>query len=259
MNFDGFEDVVFFDTETTSADPTTTKIVQLAYKWGEKEGNIIINPLEHISEGASKVHGFTDESVKSRQPFKHYAQELYALFDGKYWGGYNCAQFDVPILKREFSLIGMPVPKCKGILDGYKVFCAFYGQPRVRGARTLTAAHKFYCGSEFANAHDALADIRATASVMESQMVHHKGLTIEKIREISMKRDNKIDRRGVFKFDPSTKEVVITIGKHNGKTIDKIPVSYLAWMASGDAFDSTVKKICTDAMKGLFPVWQENN
>jgi DNA polymerase III subunit epsilon len=41
--------------------------------------------------------------------------------------------------------------------------------------RTLKAALKFYCQKEMEDAHDALADVRATVDVFQGQLSHYAG------------------------------------------------------------------------------------
>lgn len=248
------DEVVFFDLETTSADPYTARIIQFASVCEYDERNLLINPDDVISEGATKVHGISNDDVKDLPNFRHHAQELFTLLDGKYWAGYNNARFDIPILKREFEIAQIKVPKCKGVLDGFRIFCHFYGQPRVKGARTLMAAHTFYCGYRFDDAHDALADIRATRNVIAVQLERHK-MSLDEYITISQKRDDKIDHRGVFKF--KNKEAIICVGKFSGAKIASLPLSYLAWIANNSSFGQDARQIAHNAIQGILPVYRD--
>ena len=68
-------EVVFFDLETTSADPYTARIVQFSSVCEYDERNFYINPDDVISEGATKVHGISNDDVKDLPNFRHHAQE----------------------------------------------------------------------------------------------------------------------------------------------------------------------------------------
>lgn len=245
-------DVFCFDLETTSADPNTARVVQMAWQRGNLSGSFVCNPMEHISEGASAVHGYTDASVASYKPLREHACGIYTVMHGAFWLGYNAVRFDIPIIKREFTCAEIAVPECLGAIDPYKIFTHFHGSPRVRGARTLKAAHLHYCGCDFDGAHDASADIAATMRVWQAQMEAHS-LTAEQCIEITQEASNTIDSRGMFKF--ATKEYIptITFGKHAGKAMTDVPANYWSWIASADGFPDDVKAIAKNAVEGIFP------
>lgn len=263
------EKLFFFDLETTGLDIDTCGIVQLAYKrigevneQGERYedcASIVLNPQQPIDPKASAVHGFDDDAVKDKPTFDVYADTLYGLADGAIWVGYNIARFDVPIFKNAFKRVGKPTPKPSGIIDCYKVFTYYQGVSRKKGARTLMAAHQFYCGEMFDNAHDAMADIDATYNVLNEQIeMYSDSLTLEKALEISKEVDLRIDHRGFFKFDGITHLPVCAVGKYAGVTLDKLPTGYLMWILKTDSFEADTKKIASNALIGVYPVWHIN-
>ena len=257
----------FFDLETTGLDVDTDGIVQLAYKkfdvedadgnrWETSE-SLVLNPLQPISPQAAAVHGFTDEDVADKPTFEVYADSLFGLADGAVWCGYNIYNFDIPIFKNEFKRVGKKAPKPAGIIDCYKIFTHYYGASRKRGERTLMAAHRRYCGCAFDNAHDALADIEATYDVLDAQIdVHCDTLTLEYAMAVSNKRDLKIDSRGFFRFDGHSHKAVCCMGKYAGVPIDKVPDSYLSWIAGNEGFPADTRRIATQALIGVYPTWR---
>lgn len=254
----------FFDLETTSADASSAHIVQIAFitkdaKHKENNGitgNYIINPGVHIDQGASQVHGFTDEIVKDEKRFKDYAQTLFPLMDGAIWAGYNNTKFDNIIIRNEFAIAGLKTPSCAGVIDCYKLFTYHEGRSKQKGTRTLKAAHKFYCTYDYDNAHDALADVKATMNVYRHQLDYYK-ITEDDALKICRKKDYSLDRRGFFKFDPQTRQAIVAIGKHAGKPIERVPAGYLKWIADSDSFGADTKKIALDALSGYYPVYVE--
>lgn len=253
----------FFDLETTGADIDSDSTVQIAYKrCGEDSepsvGSLLLNPQQHIDPKASAVHGYTDDDVRDKPTFDTYADMLYSLADGAIWCGYNNYRFDVPIFKREFKRAGKKIPKPAGIIDCYKIFTHYYGKSRKRGQRTLMAAHLRYCGAEFDDAHDALADIEATYDVLDAQIdVHSDSLTLEYAMDISSRPELDIDRRGFFKFDYNKRAPICAMGKYAGVPMDKVPSSYYQWIADNDTFAPDTRNIALNAVIGVFPVWQE--
>lgn len=259
----------FFDLETTGLDVDTCGIVQIAYKkldvtgsdgnrWESSE-SIVMNPLQPIDPKAAEVHGFYDDDVANLASFEVYADTLYGLADGAVWVGYNNARFDVPIFKNEFKRIGHAVPKPVGIIDSYKIFTHYHGLSRKKGARTLMAAHIHYCGDEFDGAHDALADIEATYNVLAEQIdAHSDTLTLEKALTISSAADLRIDHRGFFKFGGNDRTPMCAFGKYAGVPLDKIPSGYLKWIVNNESFSDDTKKVASNALIGVYPVWHTN-
>lgn len=258
--------IFFFDLETTGLDTDTCGIVQIAYKKlsavkddGSRymsSESIVMNPLQPIDPKASAVHGYYDEDVAHLASFAVHADTLFGLADGAVWAGYNNARFDIPIFKNEFKRIGHKVPKPSGIVDSYKIFTHYHGFSRAKGSRTLMAAHVHYCGDVFEGAHDALADIKATYAVLDEQInAHSDTLTLEKAIDISTAVDNRIDHRGFFKFGGVEHTPMCAFGKYAGVPLSKIPDGYLRWVANNDSFGDDTRKVASNALIGVYPVW----
>lgn len=161
--------IVFFDVETTGIDVNKDRIVQLAYiklyPDGRKEqGNYLLNPEIHIPLEASNVHGITDEMVKDKPKFGDVVNELYEIFKDSDLAGYNSNVFDVPILLSEFH-------RHKKFLNTFeKNYVDVFNIERLVNKRTLSEVYKRYTGKELGNAHDALADVKATVEILEHQI-----------------------------------------------------------------------------------------
>src|SRR5690606_31547559 len=101
------------------------------------------------------------------------------FFRGCDLAGYNILNFDVPLLWEEFYRAGIHWDvRDTLILDVANIFKK--AQPR-----TLSAAVRFYLGGEHAGAHNALADVIATANVLQAQLVQHAELTGKTREEIA--------------------------------------------------------------------------
>ena len=164
--------LIFFDLETTGVDVAKDRIVEICYikvfpDGSEKEYTRRINPGMHIPEGASAVHGIYDEDVKDCPLFREVAREIAADFEGCDLAGFNSNRFDLPMLAEEFLRAQVDIDLTRHHAIDVQVLY------HKREPRTLSAAHKFYCGTEFDNAHSALADTRATYEVLKAQLDHY--------------------------------------------------------------------------------------
>jgi len=78
--------LIFLDLETTGTDSQHDRIVELsAIKLhpdrSQESLYYLLNPGKHISDGASKIHGFTDEDVADQPKFCEVANEIFTFFD----------------------------------------------------------------------------------------------------------------------------------------------------------------------------------
>ncbi|MBL0127783.1 MAG: hypothetical protein IPP83_10055 [Flavobacteriales bacterium] len=98
--------------------------------------------------------------------------------------------------------------------------------------RNLSAALKYYCGREHEGAHDALADVEATADVLIAQLERYPDQlqgTVGFLGELSGDRKRSPDAAGKLKYDDHG-AVCLAFGKYNG------------WPLSGSA--RTTRVIC---------------
>lgn len=160
---------ICFDLETTGADVVKDRIVSIALSFLYPEGRrvdkyMLVNPGIPIPEGATEVHGISDEMVKDAPRFAQIAKSLFAQMDGIDLAGFNIKGFDIPLLAEEFARVDLHFP-AKGI----KVFDAlgiFMNMER----RRLSDAMKFYCGREITDAHNAAGDVESTIEVLTAQV-----------------------------------------------------------------------------------------
>lgn len=163
-------DLVFFDLEATGLNIIQDRIVQVAmiklFADGRapEELELKINPGIPVSEEAAAIHGLTNDDLKDEPAFKNVAQRLFDFIGDADLGGYNSNRYDVPLLQEEFYRAGLYLDtNNRRLLDSQQIF--YRMEPR-----TLSAALKFYAGKEMENAHDALADVRATVDVFKGQL-----------------------------------------------------------------------------------------
>jgi len=179
MEFNLDRDLCFFDIESTGLNVLRDRIVQIAiikYKrdGGEpEEYNQLVNPGIPISEDAMSIHGITPDMLKNKPTFIQIAEELFQFIGSSDLAGYNSNRFDLPMLMEEFARAGITFDAdSRRCIDVQRIF--YKMEPR-----TLRAAYKFYGGGNIENAHDALADVKATVEVLKGQLKMYDGVDLE--------------------------------------------------------------------------------
>jgi len=257
LNLD--RDVVFFDIEATGLNVIRDRIVQIAlikyFKSGKppEELMLMINPSMPISEEAIAVHGITPDMLKNKPVFAQVADQLWEFIGNADLGGYNSDRYDIPMLMEEFSRVGKELSmNHRRTVDVQKIF--YKMEPR-----TLVAALKYYCGKPLEDAHDALADVRATVDVLEGMIEKykdvdyvdgdgytHKAPISNSLEELSKftSETRMLDATQRLKYD-SKGEVVFNFGKYIGKPVAETLVrdkQYYHWILEKE-FSSQVKQI----------------
>ena len=162
--------IIAFDLETTGTNTSTDQIVQIAYGYYEK-GELkdtvtkLFKPTIAINPGAQRVHGISMEKLQNEPYFKSNAAEIRDIFskaDGLM--GYNVG-FDISVIQAEFERAGIP----KLDLNNVAIYDAYLIWTKHEG-RSLSHAVERFLGKPMEGAHDALADITATANVFDKMV-----------------------------------------------------------------------------------------
>ena len=238
--------IIAFDLETTGTNTSTDQIVQIAYGYYEK-GELkdtvtkLFKPTIAINPGAQRVHGISMEKLQNEPYFKSNAAEIRDIFskaDGLM--GYNVG-FDISVIQAEFERAGVP----KLDLNNVAIYDAYLIWTKHEG-RSLSHAVERFLGKSMEGAHDALADITATANVFD-KMVDEFSLNDHTEKDFTaIFKGNKIDFGGTFRWEDG--EIVLGIGKHKGtRAVDVASKNnYLQWIMKSD-FPSDAKAIARKA------------
>ncbi|HQV76742.1 MAG TPA: 3'-5' exonuclease, partial [Flavobacteriales bacterium] len=101
--------------------------------------------------------------------------------------------------------------------------------------RNLGAALKYYCGREHEGAHDALADVEATADVLMAQLERYPEAlegSIDFLGTMSGDRQRSPDAAGKLAFDDKG-NICLSFGKYKGWSLENIgrnDPGYLQWL-----------------------------
>ena len=250
-------DLVFFDLEATGLNVVQDRIVQIAlvklFADGRpaEELEMKINPTVPISAEASAVHGLYAEDLADAPRFSDVARDIYDFIGEADLGGYNSNRYDVPLLQEEFQRAGIFFDTAKRrLIDAQHIF--YRMEPR-----TLSAALRFYAGREMTNAHDALADVRATVDVFRGQLAMYAGREVENERGEVTQPFTDLDSVAEFcrddRFLDATRRLkrgpdgtpLFNFGKYAGRPVAEVFAenpNYLRWILDKD-FSTEVKAL----------------
>lgn len=225
--------LAFFDLETTGIRIGRDRIVQIGIVRLMPDGSresyqTLVNPEMPIPAEATAVHGITDLDVAMAPRLQDVAEEVLEHLAGCDLGGFNVIRFDVPFLSEELHRVGTAWDTSTArIVDAQRIYHKM--EPR-----NLSAALKFYVGRDHEGAHDALADVEATADVLLAQLERYSELpqTVAELGEISGDRQRSPDAAGKLKFDDKG-HVCLGFGKYSGWTLENIgrnDPGYLQWL-----------------------------
>jgi DNA polymerase-3 subunit epsilon len=237
--------LVVYDTETTGTNARFDRIIEIAclkiHPDGRREQFVRrLNPGIPIPSTSTAIHGITDADVAAAPRFREVAAELAAFLDGSDLGGYNMTGFDLPVLRAEFLRAGVPFDITdRRLVDAQRIF--FSKEPR-----HLAAAARFYCQTDHAGAHGALADAEMTLRVLEGQLVRYPDLprSVPELHEaFCAGLDQDMDPEGRFRMVNG--EPTVNFGKNRGRLLrdmSREEPGFLRWIIKGD-FSEPVKEI----------------
>ena len=265
LQFNLTRDLVFFDVETTGLNVIRDRILQIALiKYPKnnaepQELTMLINPGVPISEESMAIHGFTPKDLANKPSFAQVSKQLFDFIGNADLAGYNAARFDIPMLMEEFDRVGLEFEiNSRRIIDVQRIF--YKMEPR-----TLKAALRFYCQKELTDAHDALADVRATIDVFKGQLQFYEGknLVDEHANEIiePIKNDMQIlhdftndlktvDATQKLKYDING-NIVFNFGKYVNQVVIDVLLKdkqYYHWILDKE-FSAQVKQTVKNLMK----------
>lgn len=243
--------LAFFDLETTGTRIGHDRIVQVGIVRLAPDGSrtpyqTLVNPGMPIPPEVSAIHGITDAMVAGAPGLEEVADALLAFLDGCDLAGFNVIRFDLPFLAEELHRVGRAWDSSTlRVVDVQRIFHRM--EPR-----DLSAALRFYCGREHGGAHDALADVEATADVLLAQLERYTDLPhdVDQLGEFSGDRQRSLDAAGKLAFDQHG-QVCLTFGKYRGwplETIGRNDPGYLQWLMTKAELPGSTRDVMRKAL-----------
>ncbi|MEN8966254.1 MAG: exonuclease domain-containing protein [Polaribacter sp.] len=244
MNLKLEKPIVFFDLETTGVNIATDRIVEIAilkvFPNGNKESKTwLVNPEIEIPQGATDVHGITNEKVVTEPTFKELAPAINKMIEGCDLAGFNSNRFDIPLLAEELMRAGIDFDmKNRKAIDVQVIF-------HKKEQRTLSAGYQFYCGKELEGAHGAEADTNATYEILLAQLDKYDDIenSVDALSEYST-HGERADFAGFILMNEDKQEI-FSFGKYKGRTVEEVlkeNPGYNNWIQNAD-FPLYTKKV----------------
>lgn len=242
-----------FDIEGTGTDVAKDRIVTLAVMRIESSSVTArewqINPRMQMSEDVIAVHGITNETAAQWKPFDSYATEIAEFVKGCDLAGFNLLNYDIPLLWEELNRCGIEwsLERVR-IIDAGNIF-------KKKEERTLSAAVQFYLERNHEGAHEAQADVRATADVIDAQLSRYADLGTMSLDELAAfsRFDERIDLAGKIVKGKDGRPTY-NIGKVRGVAVEDDP-GFADWMLGKDFSANTkaaLRTILRDVYGGAF-------
>jgi DNA polymerase-3 subunit epsilon len=226
--------LAFFDLETTGVRIGRDRIVQIGIVRLMPDGSrqsyqTLVQPEMRIPAEATAVHGITDADVADAPLLNELAPTVIAQLSECDLAGFNVLRFDVPFLAEELFRVGAHWDHASlRVVDVQRIYHRM--EPR-----NLSAALKYYCGREHEGAHDALADVVATADVLLAQLERYPDAlqgTVDFLGELSGDRERSPDAAGKLRYDDRG-QICLSFGKYAGwplENIGRTDPGYLQWL-----------------------------
>jgi DNA polymerase-3 subunit epsilon len=238
--------ICFFDLETTGIDVARDRIVEISifkvYPNGNKESKTwLVNPTIPIPPQTTAVHGITNEKVADEPTFKELASQVHNMIKDSDLAGFNSDRFDIPLLAEELLRAEVDFDmKNRVSVDVQTIF-------HKKEERTLSAALKFYCGTNLENAHSAEADTMATYEILKAQLDRYDDLDndMKWLSEFTTRKKS-VDFAGFIALNNEGKEI-FTFGKNKGQLVEEVlekEPGYYGWIQGAD-FPLYTKKVLT--------------
>jgi DNA polymerase III subunit epsilon len=236
------------DLETTGTDPHKDRIVEISVLKIMPGGQRLqrtrrLNPGVPIPPEATAIHGITDADVVGEPPFEEVADRLLAFLGPCDFCGFNLKKFDLRMLYSEFSRGGRTlVLEGRALIDPMEIF-------HRQEPRDLPSAVRTYLGREHMGGHSAMADVLATAEVLDAMLTRYPDLPrgVAGLNQHFMDA-NRIDLDGFFRRAGT--EIRFMKGKHRGSPLAMVATTdpgYLEWMLGQEFFEDT-KGVVRDAL-----------
>ena len=245
--------ILFFDIESTGLNIASDAIIELSFvkvfpsevgedvrikTWRVKPWDYLENKQKLINPSAMAIHGVKNEDLTDCPKFSEIVNEVVEWLEGSDLSGFNSTKFDLPMLAEEIERVkihlGMKIDIDLHQMQMVDVQNIYH----MLEPRNLKAAYRFYCNGNLENAHSAEADTVATYEILKAQIDKYPEELRNDMSFLSnfSVRSRTVDYSGRLVYNDNG-EIVISFGKHRGKTAREVyntEPAYFAWIDKND-------------------------
>lgn len=276
--------LIVLDVEATGLDPKEARIIEIGFQiWTEvgllKEWRSLVNPGVPIPPETTKIHNISDETFKRCRHCISLPQD-HPAYQPSDDGTARCETFAPwPTFAQLAPNLAKGFVDCdfagKNVRYDLRVFAAEFARTRVMWSyasarivdadrlehlgepRTLSALYEKHVGKKPVDTHQALADVRMTTELIETQLQKYQTLPRDLDVLHATQWPGWIDPDGKFKFVDGV-PCFGAWGKHANKSmrlVAKIDPQYYTKFICGPTsdFSKDVKKLAMEAVAGRFP------
>ena len=255
------------DVETTGLNRNTDRIVQLSVANFDDQTGQIVESMDHyikpsgawkMTPSAQEIHNISEELINEKGvSLKSIAPKFIEMIADHPILTYNGSSFDISFIQKEFEREGLDTN-----FDRHDFIDAFDIERRVNSNK-LGDTYMRYFGHSFEDAHNSMADVKATIEVYLEQVKRYKTITdiktdngknvidescedVSKMMQTSPEGFVYYDKDGVMKF---------RIGKYKEwpvvKVCQEIP-SYIKWLFTPNNGDNVITNITKKSIKANY-------
>lgn len=163
--------VTVFDLETNGMVNDGDHVIQFGYmtlqnRRVKSEGSILFNRDLEWNPHAFKSHGISKDIALNFgiRPKVFYREDCKRIMGADIIVGHNIVKFDIPVLFNDYTRLGLEPPNLGYVFDTLEWARKRWGW---KGGNKLQEVHLKLFGIEFTNAHNAYADVKATANIFD--------------------------------------------------------------------------------------------
>jgi DNA polymerase III epsilon subunit-like protein len=254
--------LIAFDLETTGLeDAHVVEFGASIFRAGAyvAGGSQYAKPGKPIEDQATGVHKITNAQVANKPPFADFLPRLRDKFESTdLVVGYNCVDFDVPIIDAECERAGFDwrVPRDR-VLD-LKPFVDFHHRGQ-RSRKQGDIGQELYDIRVHGRLHSAATDTRFTGDLLLAMVA--RGLVDDdvaraRVQEAAHRRlvDEEFKNWSYWLYhDRKTRRMRMGAGKHCGSYVSDVEKRTLSWYLNNiDDLPEAVRKVFLDAKEGRF-------
>jgi DNA polymerase III alpha subunit (gram-positive type) len=241
-----------FDLETTGLDQQHDRIMEFCFIEVDEQLQVkgepyteLVHPGVPIPAKVQQITQITDDMVRDRPAFAHFAPRIQKLVQGATMIAHN-HRFDIPFLHNELVRAGQPG------LDANHPCVDTCSIERIVNSHSLEATYRRYVGADMPVAHRSQADTEATVEVLRRQLAVHKDILGDSVAALTQSnmvrlKDPEADVRtwldhGHRFYQDEDGIPRFGFGKHRGEPA-RSHEGFLHWMKSRDFPPDTLRLV----------------